>query len=322
MEAILSRLAAVPGVIGASGASALPFDGATMTSTIELPGDSALGSSAPKREANRRSVLPNTFAILGIPLLAGRAFTATDRAGAPLVIIVSEALARREWPTESALGKQVKLGRWWTVVGIVGDTKFNSLTDHVEPTMYMSYAQEDADVEFAVKTKGDPVRLARAIRAAIADVSPLSEVTSIERMDDMVRASMSEERFRTTLIDVFGAMAIILTAIGLYGLTSRMVARRTRESGIRIALGATPASVRRLILRRTMSIVAVGALLGIGLAVPVTRALASYLFGIRPADPATYLVTTMFLAVVALIASALPARRIGRLSPTTVLRAE
>jgi predicted permease len=320
---IVARLAALPGVLGVSGASTIPFDNRPATNYIELPGDQALGPRAPKRNANRRIVLPNFFSMLRIPLLAGRSFTAADRGDATPVMIVSEALARREWPSETALGKQVNAwGHSFTVVGVVADTKRDKLSDDAEPTFYIPYAQQDADIELLVKTARDPIAAAHVIRAAITDASPLSAVTSMKSMDDLVRASMADERFRTTLIDLFGVMALTLAAVGLFGLTSRAVARRTREAAIRIALGATAASVSRLIVGRTLRLVATGAMLGTVIAIPVTRLLAPYLFGITTGDRATYVAAAVTLAIVALVASGLPVRRIGRMSPIRVLRAD
>lgn len=323
INTIVARLAALHGILAVSGASTVPFDHRTATTTLELPGDAALGARAPKREANRRFVLPNLFSTLAIPLLAGRSFDANDRDGSAPVMIVSEALARHEWPTESAIGKQVKFrDRWFSVVGVVADTKLDNLTDEPEPTFYVPFAQQDADLQLLVKTAADPAATAPILREAIADVSPLTEVTSIKPLDDLVRASMTDDRFRTTLIDLFGIMAVALAAIGLFGLTARSVARRTREAGIRIALGATTASVSRLIVGRTMVIVAIGAMIGIAIAIPATRVLAPYLYGVTVRDPMTYVAATAVLATVALIASGLPARRIGRVDPTAVLRAD
>ena len=323
VTAILARIAALPGVVEVSGASTVPFDHRTATSSLELPGDEAAGARAPRREANRRFVLPNLFSTLRIPLLAGRSFDAADRGDAMPVMIVSDALARREWPAESAIGKQVKFGRrWFTVVGVVADTKLDRLSDEAEPTFYIPVAQEGADVEFVVRTAADPVAMAPTIRAAIADASPLSAATFIKPMDDLVRASMADERFRTTLIDLFGVMATVLAAIGLFGLTARTVARRTREAGIRLALGASSTSITRLIVGRTMALVASGAALGALIAIPAMRALAPYLFRVTDRDPFTYLGAAVLLAAVALIASGLPARRIGRVDPTSVLRAD
>lgn len=323
VAAIIGRLATLPGVLDVSGASTVPFDNRPATNYIELPGDAALGPRAPKRSANRRFVLANFFSMLRIPLLAGRSFDAADRADATPVMIVSESLARREWPTESAIGEHVNVwGRWFTVVGVVADTKRDKLADDAEPTFYIPYAQQDADLDLLVKTALDPIAMAPVIRAAIADASPLSEVTSIKSMDELVWASMADERFRTMLIDLFGIMAVTLTAVGLFGLTSRAVARRTREVGIRIALGATAVSVSTLIVGRTMRLVGAGAILGTVIAIPVMRVLAPYLFGVTARDLATYGAAAAMLAIVALVASGLPARRIGRVPPSSVLRAE
>lgn len=322
-DALVARARSMPGVVAAAGGSNVPFDGRYGTNTLTLPGDDALGSAAPKREAERRIVTTGYFETLGIPLLAGRTFTRDDRIGAPWVIVVSEALARREWPTESAIGKRVQAwDQWATVVGVVGDTRVNTLADDVQPTFYLPSAQVGADLELVLRTKNDASSLVPSIRSAIANAAPFTTVESITPMDDLVRASMAPERFRTTLIDLFGIIAAALAAVGLYGLTSRAVARRAREAGIRIALGATTASVARLILSRTMSVVAVGAVVGVVVSVATSRLISPYLFHVGPRDPATYTMIVILLGLVALIASWLPARRIGRVSPTAVLRSE
>ena len=322
-DALLARARALPGVTAAAGANIVPFDGGYATNTLTLPGDDALGANAPKREAQRRFVTPGFFGTLGIPLLAGRVFTPADRMGAPAVAIVSEALARREWPTESALGKRIQAwDHWKTVVGVVGDTRVNTLADDVQPTFYLPSAQVATDLELVLRTTNDASSLVPSIRTAISNAAPFTTVESITPMDDLVRASMAAERFRTTLIDLFGIIAAALAAVGLYGLTSRAVARRAREAGIRIALGATTASVARLILSRTMAVVAVGAVVGMVVAMATGRMVAPYLFHVGPRDPITYVGIVSLLALVAFVASWLPARRIGRVSPTAVLRSE
>jgi putative ABC transport system permease protein len=316
------RLAAIPGIAAVTGGTLIPFSGNHSSTTVEIEG---LGATrdASSREAQQRVVLPNYFATLGIPLRAGRSFDAADDAGAPPVAIVSEAMARRDWPDASPIGKRVRYrGAWRTVVGVVGDVKSRSLSADVEATVYAVFPQVSQGMSFVVRTRADAPAMAPVVRATLAEVNPDAAVTTIDTMSDLLARSFAEERYRTFLIVLFGVLAAVLAAVGMYGVTSRAVNRRTREVGIRMALGASARSVSGLIVAQTLVGVAAGVILGVVAALIVTRLLTPFLFGVSATDPLTYAGILGLLGVVAVVASWVPARRAGRVAPAMVLRSD
>jgi predicted lysophospholipase L1 biosynthesis ABC-type transport system permease subunit len=232
-------------------------------------------------------------------------------------------MARRDWPDASAVGKRVKFqGEWRTVIGVVADIKFRTLAFDVEPTIYVPFGQRKQGLTFLVRTRGEPSAMVPVVRAALAEVNRDVPVTTIDTMTDLLRRSFAEERYRTMLIGMFGILAAVLAAVGMYGVTSRAVSRRTREVGIRMALGATSRSVSGLMIRQTMAGVAVGVAAGITAALAVGRLLAPFLYGTSVTDPLTYAGIVLMLGLVSVLASWVPARRAGRVAPVAVLRAE
>ncbi|MGH2897079.1 MAG: ABC transporter permease, partial [Solirubrobacteraceae bacterium] len=299
----------------------IPFTGSSSSSGYVKEGEEA--DAQRRRTASQRRIAPNYFSVLGIPLHSGRAFTPEDGPAAPLVVIVSEAAARRDWPNESAIGKRVKYqGEWRTVVGIVGDSKYDKLSSNDEATIFTPRAQRGGNAWFVVRTKGTPNAVTPAVRRALGELSAGVVINGVDVMDDLVRRSFAEERFRTLLISLFGVMAGVLAAVGMYGVTARAVSSRTREMGIRVALGATSGSVIRLIVAQTLSGVTIGVVAGGVAAAAACRVLAPYLVGVTARDPFAYAGILRLLAVVSLVASWLPARRAGRVQPAMVLRGE
>ena len=318
----MARLAATPGVVAVAGATLIPFTTNYSSTTVEVE-RLAGPQTGRERETQQRTVTPSYFQTLGIPLRAGRLFTSQDRPGAPNVVIVSEAMAHRDWPNESPIGRRVKYrGAWRTVVGIVGDIRFRSLSSDAEATLYAPYPQLGHGLAFLVRTRGDAAAAGPVVRAALGSVNGTVPVTSMDAMSDLVARSFAEERYRTVLIGMFGVLAVVLAAVGMYGVTSRAVSRRTREVGIRMALGASARSVSGLIVWQTLAGVAVGVVAGIAGSLAVARLLAPFLFGVRPSDPATYAAILSFLAIVSVVASWIPARKAGRVAPAVVLRSE
>jgi putative ABC transport system permease protein len=316
------RLGATPGIVSATGGTTLPFSGGNSSTTVEIEG---LGSTrdASSRESQQRVVLANYHSTLGIPLRAGRYFTDEDRAESTPVAIVSEAMARRDWPDASPIGKRVRYrGTWRTVVGVVGDVKSRSLGADVEATIYAPFTQASQGPALVIRTRTEPAAMAPVVRAVLADVSRETPVTSVDTMDDLVARSFAEERYRTFLIALFGALATGLAAVGMYGVTSRAVSRRAREVGIRMALGASSRSVSRLIVTQTLAGVVLGVALGVVAALGATRLLAPFLFGVNAHDPLTYAGILTLLATVSVLASWIPAKHAGRVPPATVLRSE
>jgi putative ABC transport system permease protein len=315
----LERLRALPGIAAATAAYPAPFTGGNATTTVELEA----GASTPTRAVEERVITPKFFTALGIPLRTGRFFSPEDRANAPLVLIVSESMARELWPGASAIGKRVRFQRAWrTVVGVVPDIKDLTLGAGAEPTVYAPVAQRPQGLTLLVRTRGEPGAMAASVRAALAEVDRRVAVTTTQPMAALVAQSVEEERYRTTLIGLFGAVATILATVGMYGVTSRAVARRTREVAIRVALGASPASVSARIVGQTLAGVAAGFGVGVLGARATSRLLVPFLFGVSATDPWTYAGILALLGLVSVVASWIPARRTGRIAPASVLRAE
>ncbi|HEX8943736.1 MAG TPA: ABC transporter permease [Gemmatimonadaceae bacterium] len=319
----MARLAAVPGVVGVTAASNVPFTGGSSSSPYLLPGEGDAERQAHKHEVQQRVIASNYFSTMGIPVIAGRSFGAADRSDATPVAIISEAAARRDFPNESAIGKRVNYqGAWREIVGVVRDVKFSRLSAEDQPAIYTPISQRLNVLDLVVRTTGEPAVMSATVRKVVQSTGPTVAITGVDVVGSLIRSSFGEERFRTALIALFGAIAAILAGVGMYGVTARAVARRTREVGIRVALGATTASVTRMIVRHTLVGVAFGIAFGGLSAVLVSRVLAPFLFGVTARDPVAYAGAFAFLAAISAMASWLPARRAGRIEPAVVLRGE
>lgn len=319
----MARLAAVPGVVGVTAASNVPFTGGSSSSPYLLPGEGDAERQAHKHEVQQRVIASNYFSTMGIPVIAGRSFGAADRSDATPVAIISEAAARRDFPNESAIGKRVNYqGAWREIVGVVRDVKFSRLSAEDQPAIYTPISQRLNVLDLVVRTTGEPAAMSATVRKVVQSTGPTVAITGVDVVGSLIRSSFGEERFRTALIALFGAIAAILAGVGMYGVTARAVARRTREVGIRVALGATTASVTRMIVRHTLVGVAFGIAFGGLSAVLVSRVLAPFLFGVTARDPVAYAGAFAFLAAISAMASWLPARRAGRIEPAVVLRGE
>jgi predicted permease len=331
LQSMLTRLAALPGVTAVTAGSQPPFVGGTSSSFFRKEGEPdqatngtfQMGAWARGHQAQQRVVIPGYFATLGIPLRAGRDFTPDDRAGAEKVAIVSEALVRRDYPGESPLGKKVFYqGAWRTIVGVVGDVHFQRLSNDLEASLYTPYLQRSMSASLLVRTAGDPAQLIPALRKAVTEAEPAALVNRVDIMSVAIAQSFADERYRATLISLFGILAALLAAVGMYGVTSRAVARRTREVAIRLALGASRLSIEKTVIGATLSGVIIGVLAGMLGALGLTRFLAPYLFGVSATDPWTYAGILGLLAAVCVGASWVPARRAGRVGLAEVLRGE
>jgi putative ABC transport system permease protein len=319
----LARLGSTPGVTGVTAASNVPFTGGSSSSPYLLEGEGDAERKSHKHEVQQRVIAPNYFAVTGIPIIAGRAFTADDRTDSPAVAIISEAAARRDFPNESAIGKRINYqGVWREIVGVARDVKFSRLSSPDQPSIYTSITQRANVMDIVVRTSGDPAASTARVREVVHDVGPAVAITGVEVMAALIQRSFSEERFRTALIDLFATIAAILAAVGMFGVTARAVSRRRHEVGIRVALGATGGSVVRMIVGHTLGGVAVGAMLGGLVSIAAARVLAPYLFGVSAYDPATYVGIARLLAAVSVAASWMPARRAGRIEPAVVLRGD
>ena len=329
--AAIARLAGLPGVTAVTASDAPPFSGGSSSSGVEPEGEDrqpAGGGSqntGRQHEAQQRVTIPGYFAAMGIPLRAGRDFTDDDRTGAPLVAIVSSSLARREFPDESALGKRVKYqGEWRTIVGVVDDVHFQRLSKDLQPTIYTPVTQRRGSwvLSLLVRTTGDPSALAPQVRRIVAELAPPATSQTLQTMSTMVSRSFAEERYRALLVSLFGIIAAILAAVGIYGVTARSVSRRMRELAIRSALGASARSIATTVVGST----SIGAAIGVGAGFLAARMgsqlLTPFLFGISATDAATYAAILALLGGVTLGASCLPALRAMRADIAEVLRGD
>ena len=327
----LDALRALPGVKAAATLSSFPLErGINMPMTIEGRPDASEGA------VEWRQVSPDYFAALGVPLVRGRAFLDADDAAAPRVAVVNAAFAQRYWPGESPIGKRVELGRWqgrWlspgfegavTVVGVAGDMREITLAREARRTLYVPRAQWGDGLNrplFAVRTAGH-VDLDSRIAQVIGEIEPRMPPVATSTLPAIVERSVAEQRFQAVLLTIFGVSALLLTAVGIYGVTAYHVTQRRREIGVRMALGAPRFTVVGLVLRRGMLLLGCGIALGLLGAVGATRLLRGMLYEVSPTDPGTLGWSILVLAVAALAATLLPARRATRVHPTEALRME
>jgi predicted permease len=273
--------------------------------------------------------MPGFFETMGIPLLSGRTFGEQDGTRGAPVIIVSKAFAHKYLPDENPIGKHIKVdlgddvfqSPMREVVGVVGDIKRKGLTADVDPQYYLPYTQAViTDPFLTIRTGGDPAGLEKALRAAVHEMDKGVPVYQVSRLEDYVSKSAAQPRFQTLLLSCFAGIALMLSAIGLYGLLSYMVAQRTLEIGLRMALGAQRADVLGMIVRRGLMLALLGLGAGLLISALATQLLSGMLYGIRPSDPITFAAVTGVLLLVSLAASGLPAYRAARLDPMQTLR--
>jgi len=330
-DRLMTRLAALPGVRTAAGIMGIPLGGIRFNLSFEVKGRPPL-PPAQQPSMEIRVVTPEYFRAMGIPVVRGRTFEARDGAGGPQVALISEAAARRHFPGEDPLGKFITLG-WGRgegkpkvggeIVGVVGDVKDRGLAQAKAPEMYVPYAQVPTDtMDLVLRTHVAPRSLVPAVERAVRELDPELPVARVATLDEVVARSISEPRFYMVLLGAFAAMAVFLAALGIFGVLSYSVVQRSREIGIRVALGAHPRDVLRMVLGHAASLALVGVLGGLVGAVVFSRAIGSLLFELSPTDPLTLGSMAVLLASVALLASYLPARRATRLDPLIALRSE
>lgn len=323
VSAAVREIAAIPGVTAVSGSNGGMFNGGGSSSPIKLVGEP---DDSPRHDVQQRVVLPDYFRTLRVPIIAGRDFTTSDNNSSEHVAIISAAEARRDFPSHNAIGQRVVWqGHEWTVIGVAGDVHYSGLTTEFQPTIYIPDAQRGGDwMYYLVRASGssDGTNLTRAIRARLAAVNPAVTVDAITPVPTLVQHSYAEERYRALLGSLFGIIGSVLAGVGMFGVISRTVARRLREAGIRVALGAPARSLTTLMLRETMVGATIGVVLGLPAAALLGRLLAPYLFGIPAADPVAYALAIGLLALATAAATIPPARRAGKIDPAIVLRSE
>lgn len=314
-------LASVPGVRTASGTSSLPFFNAPGSLSYGIEGRPEAEVLSP--HTSLRLVLPGFFETMGIRILEGRGILDTDRAGGQPVAVISETMARRHWPDESPLGARILFGDTLEVVGVAADVLHESLDAEPLATMYLPFHREaGTSINFLVRTDMDPEALFPSIREAIWSVDGETPISRVATLPSLIRNSARDERFRAILMVVFALCAALLAGAGVFGVTSRSVAQRSKEMGIRKALGAQPAGLVKLALSGALRAGLVGVAMGLLGAFWASRLLARYLFELQPWDPPIYAAVAGALLALALAASYIPARRAGRVPPMEVLREE
>ena len=322
----LDAIRQVPGVTAAAFTSQLPLSGDSDLYGAHFESDDPQTGYP----VYRYSVTPGYLETLGIPLRRGRLLDGQDRSDAPPAILITESLARRRFPNGDAIGKRVRIGSssegpWYTIVGIVGGVRQMSLTLNDSDAVYMTTVQwsfPDATLSLVVRTHGDPTALVPGIKNAIWSVDKDQPIVRVVRMDDLLAASAAERRFVLILFEAFGLVALALAGTGIYGVLSGSVTERTREIGVRAALGASRRSIVELVLRQGIVLTSVGVLVGLVGAIAASRAVSSLLFGISQFDPVTYLGVILALAIVSTAACAIPAWRAARVDPMVALRYE
>ena len=328
VSAYVDRLAASPGVAGAAAVFGMPLDADFGASSSFLRTGEADSANSPS--AGMRIVTPGYFGTLNIPLRAGRLFDARDDDRGAEVVVINEETARRYWPGQNPIGQQIKLGvrlvsgvrsGQKAIVGIVGDVKYGGLDLTAPPEVYLPYAQHPVDsLTIAVRAKGDPLGMVPSARLELASLDRELPMADIRTMDDLVGRSIAERRFTMLLLAAFAVVAVLLAAIGVYGVLAYLVTQRTQEIGVRLAMGAAPDDVTRLFLGEGARLALAGLVVGMAGAVAAARALTTLLFGVTTTDPITFASVTGALTIVALLASYIPARRAARVDPMTALR--
>lgn len=323
-EQLHERLQGIPSVRAVAIASDMPLGGGSNAAFIHIP------ETQQQVRYYRHSVAPDFFAAMGIKLLEGRAFAPSDRDGSPMVVAISESTARRFWSKESALGKRIRLGDETgpeaTIVGVVADVRYRDLTTTLatsEPDVYFSLAQRPAgSLQLGVRSDLPVEGMTSAVRREVATIDPTVPLFGIQPLAKLVEAQTANGRFASSVLGVFGVAALVLTAVGLYGVLAFLVSLRRREIGIRIALGATRSTVLREVIGYGLKLIVVGVTVGVVIASGTTRLVASQLSGVGAYDPLVFTLVPLVLIGIATFASWLPARRAARVDPQIALRQE
>jgi putative ABC transport system permease protein len=322
----LQRISAIPGVAAVGAINTLPLakgpqagfriEGRPPLTTDKWPG------------GNYRCVSTDYFRAMKIAVVQGRGFTDRDTETAPRVVMINEALAARDFPNENPIGKRISLGNdaqpiWWEIVGVVANVRSLELREAAAPEFYLSSLQDSfANMFVVVQTSVEPTAVAASVRNAAAEVDKTAAVSDVTTMDHIVSAAVTQPRFNVFLLGLFSGIALLLSAAGIYGVTAYSVTQRTHEFGIRLALGAQVGDVLKMIVRQGMVLISAGIVVGLLVSFALTRLLRTLLFGVSVTDPLTFVAITFLLALVALVACYIPARRATKVDPLVALRYE
>jgi predicted permease len=318
------RLAAIPGVTAVTWASSVPLGLGQGRRGLQVEGYRR--REGEDMEFYYSVVGPRYFETMGIRLVRGRGFTDADRPGAPAVVVVNEAFAKRFWGDADPIGKRISRngenGPWIEVVGLARNGKYLSITESPRPFVYYPQLQMPDGITLHVRTTGDPLRLVGAARREVATVAPTWMIERPRTLEENIGASLLPQRIAAGLLGAFGVVALLLAAVGLYGVVAFAVAQRTREIGIRVALGAQSGEVLGLMLRQGLTLAGIGLLVGVPLAFVVARLVSGFLIGTSVADPVVFGGAAGLLGFVTLLASYVPARRASKVDPMAALRSQ
>ena len=325
---LLDRIRAEPGVVSAATAYNIPLGPGGWQNAYHVEGEPPEeGAQYSFSEVN--AVSTDYFRTMGIPLRRGREFTRDDDADAPEVLIVGEAMADRYWPGENPIGKRVKWGtfvsedEWMEVVGVVGEVKVDGVREDALPQLYIPHWQDnDSGYYLVLKTRQHPLDLAETVRRAVLELDPAQPLASVGTMEGYARETTRSAELMALLMALLGGAAVLLAAVGIYGVMAQMTAERRHEIGVRVALGARGNQVLAMVLRQGLATVFLGIVLGLGLAVAVGRSMASQLYQVSALDPVTFIATPLLVIGVAMAANLLPARRATKVDPVRALQAE
>lgn len=329
-QTVLQSFKSIPDVEAAGISFAVPLGGSTEGSKIRIPNNPTSNDPTKKPFANYTIASPGYFSALGTPLLRGREFLESDTADSVPVVIISNAMAREFWPGEDPIGKQVGLrsSRFplMNIIGVVADVKHLSLRESAGPEMYVPFTQKPYPsmlrMHIVLRGKNDAASLTGSVRAALARIDPDLPVAKVTTLKTLVDNSLVQPRFSMLLIGSFAIIALLLACIGIYGVISYSVVQRTQEIGIRLAVGAQPGQVVRMILSQGLRLAGLGIVIGFLAALGISRIMRSFLYGVQPTDVFTFAGVTLLLVVVAFLASYLPARRANLIDPLTAIRYE
>jgi putative ABC transport system permease protein len=325
-QQVSERIAALPGVEAAGLTKEIVISG-NPDQLITIEGASADNSATARIPFRRDVISEDFFRTLRAPLRKGRFFNAQDNQGTAPVTIINETMAHRFWPGEEALGKRFKLGPaqsdnpWLTVIGVVGDMRRQGLERQPIAQIFRPYLQSpERRLILLIRATGEPAQLAPVVRNEIRAIDKTVLVNGDSTLESLLARNVAQRRFQTWLLTLFSALALLLAAVGIYGLILQLVAMRTREIGVRLALGAQPRDILRLVIGQGMSLALCGVGIGLLAAFGLTRVLTGLLFGVTATDPTTFITAPLVLLLVALLACYLPARRGSRVDPMLALR--
>jgi predicted permease len=324
---LLERVRALPGVEAVGSASGIPFSGWNVQASFSVEGRPA-PAQGQELVAHYQNVSPDYFKAIGVPLLQGRMLTPADRDTSVHIGVINEVLARREFPNESPIGKRIRFGGedsrdpWVTIVGVVGEFRHYRLPQPMGPAMYFPlFAWPSSTQTLAIRTTlADPLALESSVRRVLRELDPNVPAYQVRTFEQSASRSLWQQRLQGQVLGTFAMLALALAVVGIYGVISYAVAQRTREFGVRMALGATKAQVMALVVRQGVRLTALGVVLGVAGALALTRVVATLLYGVTATDRATFVGVPLGLAAVAILASCLPAMRATRVDPAVAIR--